>query len=182
MAAAGRDTPPTDPSPGLRTRVRWALRVAVVLMGVWLLLSGLQAWWLGLGLAALGGVVGATLAPGDAYPWRPLRLAGFVAWFLHASLLGGVDVARRVFRTRVDVSPCFGHWCTGLPPGQPRTLLASLLSLLPGTLTADIDGDRGVLLVHGLAPSALDSVPVLEARVAGLFGIDAGKGHWEDRS
>jgi multicomponent Na+:H+ antiporter subunit E len=54
-----------------------------------------------------------------------------------------------------------------VPKGQPRTLLVSAISLMPGTLTADVEGDE--LVLHLLAPEMEREVDALEARVAALF-------------
>lgn len=158
-------------APGRAARVAWAWRSSVVLLVVWLLLSGLEAWRVGALVALAGGVAGALLAPGVASPWRPWRLPGFFGYFLKASLLGGLDVAGRVFARRVDVQPCFAHYRISLPPGPPRTLMVSLVSLLPGTLSADLDAGSRRLLVHALAPAALDTLAGLEQRIATLYGL-----------
>lgn len=156
---------------GRRARVLWAIQVSVVLFGLWLLLSGAQAWLVGLAGSIGGGIVGAWLAPGDVHPWHPLRLLRFIGYFFKESLLGGLDVARRALAPTVDVAPCFARYRLGLPPGQPRTLMISVVSLLPGTLSVDLDADSGELLVHALSEDALGSVSELEQRVAWLFGL-----------
>lgn len=160
-------------------RWAWAWRTSVVLFALWLLLSGPEAWIVGLGVALAGGLAGALLAPGEPFPWRPWRLPGFFGFFLKESLLGGLDVARRAFARRVDVEPCFAHYPLALPPGAPRTLMLSLVSLLPGTLSADLDPETDRLLVHALAPAAFDTLAELEQRIARLFGLQVASGKAE---
>lgn len=167
------------PVPGLAARWGWAWRTSVVLFVVWLLLSGFQAWMVGAGVALAGGLAGAALVPGTPSPWQPWRLPGFFAYFVKESLLGGLDVARRAFGWRVDVAPCFAHYPISLPAGPPRTLMLSMVSLLPGTLSADLDADADRLLVHALAPAALGTLPDLEQRIARLFGLQVRSGHPE---
>lgn len=154
-----------------RARRSWAWRVAVALLLLWFVLADASSWPVGAAVALTGGVVGAWLAPGEPHPWRPWRLFAFAGYFVRASLLGGLDVARRAVRSRVDVEPCFATYALALPPGQPRTLMVGLVSLLPGTLSAALDTRRSELLVHALDPTALGSVPELECRVARLFGL-----------
>jgi multicomponent Na+:H+ antiporter subunit E len=153
-------------------RLLGAAQTAVTLMVVWLALSGLDAWPLGLGFALLGAAVGARWAPTDARPWRPQHLPAFAWFFLVESLRGGLDVARRALHPRLPLAPRFVSHVMRLPAGQPRTLMVSVVSLLPGTLSADLRGD-GTLLVHVLAEEAAASVPRLETHVARLFGVDA---------
>ena len=176
-----RRTPPTAsvettrmrPQRGIamRVRVAWAWRVALVLFVLWLLLAGPASWPVGAAVALAGAAIGAWIAPGEPHPWRPVRLFGFALYFLRASLLGGIDVARRAWRVRVDVAPCFATYRLALPAGQPRTMMIGIVSLLPGTLSAALDASRSELLVHALDAGALASVPELERRVAWLFGL-----------
>jgi multicomponent Na+:H+ antiporter subunit E len=163
----------TEPAPRtLRlARRRWAVQSAIVLAVLWLALDGLANPLPGLLLALVGAALGAWLAPGESYPWRPLRLLRFFAWFLRESLRGGVDVAARALHPRLPIAPCLVEYRIGLPPGMPRTVMMSVLSLLPGTLSADL-GDDGRLTVHALAPEALEGVAELECRVAQLFSLE----------
>ena len=172
LSASARAAPAPDfDAVTPRARRAWAWRVAVVLFGLWLLLAGAASWPVGAVVAVAGGVIGAWLAPGEPYPWRPWRLVPFAGYFLRASLTGGFDVARRAFRARVDVAPCFAIHALALPAGQPRTLMVGVANLLPGTLGAAVDAERDELLVHALDAAALASLPELEQHVARLFGL-----------
>lgn len=159
-----------------RARRSWAWRVAVVLLVLWVLLAGASSWAVGAVVALAGGAIGAWLAPGEPHPWRPWRLFAFNGYFLRASLLGGLDVARRAFRRRMDVAPCFAVHALSLPAGQPRTLMIGLTNLVPGTLSASLDATRDELLVHALDAGVLGSVPELEQQVARLFGLQVASG------
>lgn len=152
-------------------RRRWAVQSAIVLAVLWLALDGLANPLPGLLFASVGAVLGAWLAPGESYPWRPLRLLGFFAWFLRESLRGGIDVAARALHPRLPIEPCLVEHRMALPDGMPRTVMMSVLSLLPGTLSADLRAD-GRLTVHALAPEALAGVVQLERRVAQLFSLE----------
>jgi multicomponent Na+:H+ antiporter subunit E len=155
-----------------RQRIAWGLQVFLVLAGTWLLLGGAGAWHVGLPAALAGAVAGTWLVPGEPYRWRPLRLLGFVAWFVLASLRGGLDVAWRAFRPRMPLAPGFADYPLSLPAGPPRTLMLSVVSLLPGTLSADLDAERNLLCVHYLAPEMAAALAPLERRIAHLFGLE----------
>jgi len=58
-----------------------------------------------------------------------------------------------------------------LPDGQPRTLLISTISLLPGTLSADLEDDGRHLIVHSLVAGAEASVSRLDHWIAWLFDV-----------
>jgi multicomponent Na+:H+ antiporter subunit E len=158
----------------------------VVRTGAWSAL-GAAAWWIAsegrpgsLGVAVPTVLAAAAVATA-LVPWpgrlaRPLALVRFVGWFLVQSVRGGVDVARRALAPSLPIEPELRELTTRLPPGAARVLLADATSLLPGTLSVDLDGDR--LLVHALAggPAVTADFRVLEARVAELLGLPPPEG------
>jgi multicomponent Na+:H+ antiporter subunit E len=90
--------------------------------------------------------------------------------FLLESFKGGIDVSRRVIGRRIDVQPgLFGYQIRVAAPAG-RVLFVVLVSLLPGTLSADLQGDH--LRVHTLdtGNDAAAELDRLENLVAGCFG------------
>jgi multicomponent Na+:H+ antiporter subunit E len=171
---AQQATPPPGRSPCGRPRVRrWggAVGLFVPLLLLWLALHGIQALHFGVAAAALGTAAGLLAAPGDPCPLRLLRLPGFILYFLYHSLRGGVDVAWRALHPGLPVAPCFVEHPLSLPAGPPRTLMVSLISLLPGSLCVEVDEARQRLLVHLLDESAAHTLPSLERQVARLAGL-----------
>lgn len=163
------------PVPSLRQRWVWAVQCAVILATVWLALTGLDALYLGALTAAIGGFIGARFVPGFPYPWRPHRLLAFFLYFIRTSVHGGLDVAWRALLPRPAISPGWIRYPLTLPPGQPRTLLISIMSLVPGTLSADIEADD-ILVVHVLVQKpdqdrALAEIRDLEDRISRLFSL-----------
>lgn len=163
---------------GMRIRMTWALQLFVVLAAVWLALNGLDGWPLGLLAAAVGATFGAWIVPAQPYPWKPWRLAGFIAFFVYESVRGALDVAGRALLPGARIDPSFVPYRSRLPAGQPLTLMVSVTSLLPGTLSVGLDEATGDITVHLLTPAAADSVKRLEARLAWLFSVDLDR---EDR-
>lgn len=164
------------PEPSTRQQVVWGMQSAVILAVVWLALTGLDALLLGAVTALAGGFIGARFVPGFPYPWRPLLLLGFLAYFLRTSILGGLDVAWRAMTPRPAIEPGWITYQLTLPPGQPRTLLISILSLVPGTLSADIEADD-TLIVHALVHEPdrnHAAIADLEARISELFSLGGG--------
>jgi hypothetical protein len=49
--------------------------------------------------------------------------------------------------------------------------MVSGLSLMPGTLSAELEEDATSLVVHALTGSAMASVATLQARIRWLFGL-----------
>jgi multicomponent Na+:H+ antiporter subunit E len=102
-----------------------------------------------------------------------LNLRGFIRFlpfFFWQSLQGGFDVARRVMDPRLPISPSFLHYVIRLPDESARLFLAGAISLLPGTLSAELTGaDLQVHILDDQQP-ALQKLRVVENRVAALFG------------
>lgn len=122
-------------------------------MLTWLLLTGTLA---GTELAA-GALVAlvAVLAGGDRLgplaavrltAAAPLHLLGYLGYFLVQLALSNLDMARRVLAPALPLNPGLVEVRTGLRSELGRMLLANSITLTPGTLTVDLDGDR--LLVH----------------------------------
>ena len=136
----------------------------------WLLVDGGVAAW-GFGLLAIPAATAASLL---LQPDRPVRLraAGLVPYaarFLIESLVSGFDVARRALDPRLPLDPTFLEVPLSLAEETPRSLLAATVTMLPGTLTAEIERDH--LVIHTIDRSAPVAARVrrMERLVGGLF-------------
>lgn len=110
------------------------------------------------------------LSPGTAgLSWR--GMAQFVPFFLAQSFWGSVDVAMRALSPRLAVEPRLQEFPLRLPEGAPRVFFANTVSLVPGTVSVALQGDR--LLVHVLAgaDAVARRLHKVEAKVAALFGL-----------
>jgi len=136
----------------------------------WVLTEGVVASWVvGVPVVVLAVVVSGALQPPGR--WSVSGIIRFIPFFLWHSLRGGMDVAARALHPRLPITPALVDrpWC--LPPGLPRVLMANTVSLLPGTLSAELN-DR-CLRVHVLdhkGPYAAE-LRLIETRVAALFGL-----------
>jgi multicomponent Na+:H+ antiporter subunit E len=72
-------------------------------------------------------------------------------------------------RRDLPIDPHLVRYRVALPPGPGRTLLAGVVSLLPGTLTADV-ADGATLTVHAITADPQRAVRALEVRIAALYG------------
>lgn len=151
-----------------RPQLRAILRLAVIAIALWLVLTeGRRLGFEALILIAAAVAAGMYYGPTHIYRWRPVELARFLTHFVRCSLRGGIDVAWRAVRPDLPVQSLFVRRRIRLGSGQPRTLLVSAISLMPGTLTADVDGDE--IVVHLLAADMEQEIDALEARIAALF-------------
>ena len=161
--------PPGSPPPVPIRAAAWLLPMAAAW---WIVVEGRPASW-GVGVPVV--FASAALA-GAVIPWprrlvRPVALARFVGYFGVESVRGGLDVARRALSPAMPLAPGFIVLRTRLPEGAARVLLADVTSLLPGTVSVALDGDR--MLVHGLdaGPGLEADFRALEVRIAELLGL-----------
>jgi len=80
-------------------------------------------------------------------------------------------VAWRAFHPGIPIAPDLLEYTMRLPPGLPRVFMANMVSLLPGTLSAELN--RNVLKVHVLDSQQdfLTELEALERSVARMFGV-----------
>ncbi len=153
---------------------------SLLFAGIWILLVGTDpmAWIVG-GPALIAATIASLLLTEGTPAGRAgsgghsLSLSGllrFVPFFIWESLRGGLDVAARVMRPRPRIRPGMRIYRTRLRGHPARVLFIDCVSLIPGTLSADLRGDQ--VLVHALdigMPIDAD-LHRLEERVARLFG------------
>lgn len=121
--------------------------------GLWLLLTASFHWQ-----ELLAGVVvaltAAVLADGDHGFFAGLRLSAraplhagaFLGRFFLALVRANLDMARRVLTPSLPLRPAVVRVRTGLESELGRLLLANSITLTPGTLAVDVEGDE--ILVH----------------------------------
>lgn len=99
----------------------------------------------------------------------------FVPFFLVESLRGGWNVAVATLSPRMPVEPAMMDYSIGLDDERSMLLFANCVSLLPGTLAADLDGRR--LKVHVLRDAATARVELtrLEGYIAHIFPAAAAR-------
>ncbi|NCA68946.1 MAG: cation transporter [Sphingobacteriia bacterium] len=153
---------------------------SLLFAGIWMLLVGTDplAWIVG-GPAVIAATV-ASLKLTQVTPSAPARTDGsslswlelprFIAFFMWESWRGGLDVAARVMRPRLRIRPGMRIYHTRLRGRPARVMFIDCVSLIPGTLSADLRGDQ--VSVHALDVGvSLDAdLRRLEERVARLFG------------
>lgn len=152
---------------------------------VWMLVSALlwimineadtESWLVGGPTVLVAGLLSALVPPQRATPGgipSPMALAGFLPFFVRASIAGAWDVAVRALRPRMGVHPGFVTYELRLPPGPARVFFLDIITLLPGTLSVDVGGNRAI--VHALDAKSLEMAELiaLEARAGKVFGLE----------
>lgn len=126
----------------------------ITFAGLWALLSGgeLDSWLIGVPSIAAALIVRQRLHPVAS---RKVSIPGAVRYltaFLKVSVVSGLDVALRAFHPRLPLNPGLIEYAMRLRSPADILLLAGTVNLQPGTLSADLDGER--LTVHALDVAA----------------------------
>ncbi len=138
---------------------------------LWAILGGGEGWSIGVPVIFIAAAAAPVVAP--ASRWSLAGLARFVPYFFWNSLRGGVDVAARALHPGLPIDPAVLRYEMRLESSVARVLMANTVTLLPGTLSADLQGN--VLSVHVLNVSGAvtDMLETLERRVGDLVRHDA---------
>ena len=138
---------------------------------IWLILSDgvISSWWIGAPTVLLATIASIVLIPPVPLVWY--EVLRFMFFFLIRSLVGGADVAWRALHPRMPIAPDLVEYPLRIPPGLPQVFLANTVSLLPGTLSAELN--HSVLKVHVLDKEKdfMTELQSVEQRVARMFGV-----------
>lgn len=150
---------------------------------LWLLLVDLDLHSPIIAAASILAAVAASFAlwPAQRPRWRVAGLLRFIPHFLRSSLAGGFDVARRVFLPSMPIAPAFTTFPLRLATDTAAaTFFVDVVSLLPGTLCADLDGGAITLHVIDRERDNHAQLRELEERIAAMFGAQLGPPHQPD--
>ncbi|MCU7938116.1 MAG: Na+/H+ antiporter subunit E [gamma proteobacterium symbiont of Bathyaustriella thionipta] len=138
----------------------------------WFLLTDgvMDSWLIGGPVVLLATIASIVLLP--PFSWSFIGIMRIVPVFLWRSLYAGIDVARRALHPRLPISPGLYQYRWRLPPGVPQIFMANMVSLLPGTLSAELADEY--LCVHVLDQTGdfISELSIIEDYVARLFALN----------
>jgi multicomponent Na+:H+ antiporter subunit E len=160
-----------------------SLRVAALLLVFWILLSGkFDVVHIGAGAVAAIFVAFATQPLRAMHPVighsidRPLRgihwgqALLFLPFMAAEIVVSSVQIAAMVLHPRMPIEPRVLRFHTALPHPLARLTLANSITLTPGTVTLDVEGDDYV--VHALTTASARGVEAgkIRAWVGRIYG------------
>jgi multicomponent K+:H+ antiporter subunit E len=151
------------------TRARFYPMVSVLLFATWLALAAsiapLQVAAAAVLALAIPFALGRLLGPpvGFARPAAALRLALIVAWDV---IVANTTVARLVLGPTARLRPAFVTVPLDTRHPDAAALLASIITMTPGTVSSELDDARTRILVHVLD---LEDGPRLVARIKARY-------------
>ncbi len=149
-------------------RLGWLLTTTGTAFIVWLVLAQGQAPVHGLLVSVLAAGLTAWLLDGRVAAVRPLPILRFSLVFLQRSLMGGLDVAWRALRPSMPLHPHWLEYPLRLRNPSARAMFLGTISLMPGTLGADVVGDHAH--IHAILDSVQGDLDRMERLVAAMFG------------
>lgn len=138
----------------------------------WLLLTkgAFSSLIIGVPAIILALIVNCTLPSLNTFKLSLPAIIPFLIFFTKQSLLGGLDVASRAFRKNMRISTTFIYYPFKMTNQIARLFFANTVSLLPGTLSADLDEDKALIHLLDEKLNNMENLRMLEVKVAALFG------------
>jgi multicomponent Na+:H+ antiporter subunit E len=90
-------------------------------------------------------------------PRRYLWIFCYIPVFLWECLKANIDIAFRIIHPATPIHPGIVKVKTSLTTDIALACLANSITLTPGTLTVDIDKERGILYVHWINVKSKDT-------------------------
>ena len=157
-------------------RVKYTLSLALVLFGVWLLWSGhFEPLPVTMGavscLVILVIVRRMALADHEGAPVEiSFRALLYAPWLLWEIVKSNFAVARRILHPGLPIQPHLIRVRAGQRTDLGRVVYANSITLTPGTVSVDIDGDE--IVVHALTREAAQGLRggEMDRRVRDLEG------------
>jgi multicomponent Na+:H+ antiporter subunit E len=160
----------------MRMLIRLRFWVRFTLFSIlWALLTGWQpsSWGVGVVFISMASALSLYLAPKQRQTeqWLsyPMKLIPFLHYFLVQSLRGGWDTAKLALMPKSKLSPGFIRFHSDLANESQIFTFMQVLSLLPGTVSAEQNGRE--LTIHVLKLSSFNRAEIddCQVRVSQLF-------------
>lgn len=154
--------------------MRHIVALGLTLYVTWLLLSGVyQPFWCILGAISCAICVGIALrmevVDRETYPVHlSVILPRYWLWLFKEIVLANIDVTKRILAPNLPINPQLFRVKATQHNELGKVIFANSITLTPGTVTVDIDGDE--FLVHALSDATKDDLETgeMDRRVTGL--------------
>ena len=162
----------------------WLISRTAILAFTWWVLSqgAYDSWQVGLPAILTAIIIDYRLSPPKGNRWSLGGSLVYAFYFLKLSITGGIDVAWRTYHPRLPLNPAIIEYPLRLTSLSARNLFVCTVSLLPGTLSAEL-GDN-ILFVHVLDVGRpfKQELKIIEDRVEAVFQPQAQVGKPEKRT
>ncbi len=139
-----------------------SISLALVLFGLWLLLSGrYDLLYLGLGVVSVAVVLiivkRMEVLDAESHPVSMIPcVLGYWAWLYRRIIRANLDVVRRIIDPKLPISPSVFTVKAEQSTDLCRVVYANSITLTPGTVFIDLEGDQ--IIVHALSREAAEEL------------------------
>jgi multicomponent Na+:H+ antiporter subunit E len=98
-----------------------------------------------------------------------IRMIPYIPWLCWQIILANLDVAYRVLHPRMPIDPNVVRFRADLHTDFGKVLLANSITLTPGTVTIDVEGDE--FIVHSLTKKARDGLSDMQRKCEEVEGV-----------
>lgn len=156
-------------------------RRLVFFCSIWFVLSkaDLSSWPFAFPTILISTWISLCLVGPEGQLFKPVVLLGYLPLFVWKSIASAFDVMVRVLNPSLPIQPGLVHYHLTLTHEGARVLLANCITMLPGTISAQLNDDH--LIIHSLDTS----LPVhaiinrLERKIANIFRLEIASGQKE---
>ncbi len=158
----------------------YRLCIFLLLFGIWIIFSGQFDWFhLALGILSTAFITAISSSffledrsqgVGDRIQ-QIIRLPVYLLWMLYQIWLSNIHILRLALSPNElpEVEPSLVRVKTNLKTDFGKWMLANSITLTPGTITIDIEGDE--LLIHSISQITTEGVESddMERKIAAIF-------------
>ena len=145
-------------------------RMAILAFLWWVLAKGaLESWQVGIPAILAAIFIDYRLFRHQTNRWSLGGFIVFALFFLKLSVTSGVDVVRRIYHPRLPLNPAMVDYPLRLAFPAARNLFVCTVSLLPGTLSAELGTQSLVVHVLDIDRPFNQELKLIEDRVAAVF-------------
>ncbi|MEX1348009.1 MAG: Na+/H+ antiporter subunit E [Desulfobacterales bacterium] len=150
---------------------KWLIsRIAILAFLWWVLAKGAyDSWQIGIPAVLSAVYVDYRLFKPQTNRWSLGGLIIFFLLFLKLSVTSGIDVVRRIYHPRLPLNPAMVEYPLRLTSEVARNLFVGTVSLLPGTLSAELGTHSLVVHVLDIDRPFRQELKLIEDRVAAVF-------------
>lgn len=127
----------------------------VVSLLLWLLLSfslDIQHLAMGVFISLVVAFMMGDMFTGEAHKWFQVRryfwFLTYIFLFIWECIKANIDVALRVLNPRLPIKPGIVRIKTSLQTETALTFLANSITLTPGTISVDVNKEKGIIYIH----------------------------------
>ncbi len=145
-------------------------RATIFVFTWWVLTKGANdSWQVGIPAILIAIYMSCRLfRPGSGH-WSLRGSIGFAIFFIKSSILSGIDIVWRTYHPRLPLNPAMIEYPLRLTSSAARNLFVCTVSLLPGTVSVEIDAHRLIIHVLDASRPFKRELNIIENRVAAVF-------------